>query len=618
MRRGIAASSLLLFLIPMFPGDAAAQVIRCADVASDVPRTYTHDTLIPELLTADFDGDGHRDVLALGVDAAIFYGRGDGSFEAPAVLTAYLSNAAIGDINGDGLLDIIGNQAGNFYDYPNRGNRRFDSFGFAPGSSQSDAAVIRDFTGDGHADVLINRSGAPPALFVRESDRFGERAAAAVVFQEGALVAGDFDRDGHLDFAGRVAGVNAVALMRGDGQGQFTLQYLPPLLGAYAPRLAADLNGDGRDELVTFTNNELVILYKPMDAASYVRLPAKNLYTVRAADLNGDGATDLLAWGPRSDSYGIHITVYQNDGHGGFTARNDFAGRGPNVTGPAGAIADVNGDGAPDLIAGASSFAVFFGRGDGTFRTPRIELPVATRPLAALDLDGDGVDELITAGGSQLDVGTRNGATYTFERVPFDAESYSVTSIGNQLIAGSGIWVRIFSRDAQEKRWRETKAFKAGGDVIALAALDGGKFAAVTWGFCNAMQIYDLNGTLVQELPLPCSQRVMLQSVDFDRDGRRDLIAANSGHVVYDNVRMMAVPQFNGSVQLYRGRADGTLEPPITSLTERQIFAMSAGDFNGDRRIDVALASVEKNSSPQLEVFHGDGAGGFLATSLRL
>ncbi len=621
MRRGVAASFFLLFLIPMFPGDAAAQSIRCADVASDVPRTYTNDTLFVDLQTADFDGDGHIDVLTLGLDAAIFYGRGDGSFDAPVVLARYLDSAATGDVNGDGLLDIVGNEVGHLNEYLNRGNRRFDQLGLRAGAQSDVVVAIRDFTEDGRADILIHRMDASPLLIVRESDRWSEHVATTAVLAA-SLVVGDFNHDGHLDFSGRVTSVNAIAQFLGDGHGQFTLRYLPPVLGVYSPRLAADLNGDGRDELVMITNNnnELVILYEPTDPASYVRVPGKNLYEVRAADLNNDGATDLLAWTARSDAYGMRVTVYQNDGHGAFTARNDFAGRGPTAIGTVGAIADVNGDGATDLITGASSFAVHLGRGDGTFRTPRFELPVGTQPFTALDVNGDGVDELITAGGSQLDVGTKTGAaSYAFERVPFDAEYYSVTTAGNQLIAAAGLWVRFFSHDDAEHRWRETKAFKAGGDVIALAALDAGKFAAVTFGYCNAMQIYDVNGTLVQELPMPCSQRVMMQSVDFDRDGHRDLIVANSGHAVYDNVRLMLVPQFDGSVQLYRGRADGTLEPPtITSLMQRQIFAMSAGDFNGDRRMDVVLWSMEKGAPTYLEVFLGDGSGGFLATSLRL
>src|SRR5947209_20573014 len=62
---------------------------------------------------------------------------------------------------------------------------------------------------------------------------------------------------------------------------------------------------------------------------------------VGIADLNGDGFPELVAL------VGQHFSVFVNSGHGTFGAKSDYQ-TGPR---PAGAIGDVNGDGKPDLLS---------------------------------------------------------------------------------------------------------------------------------------------------------------------------------------------------------------------------------------------------------------------------
>ena len=65
------------------------------------------------------------------------------------------------------------------------------------------------------------------------------------------------------------------------------------------------------------------------------------------------------------------------------------------------AVADLNGDGAPDLVtanAGSDDVSVLLGSGVGTFE-PQQRFAAGNGPLsvAVADLDGDGAPDLVTA-----------------------------------------------------------------------------------------------------------------------------------------------------------------------------------------------------------------------------
>jgi VCBS repeat protein len=126
---------------------------------------------------------------------------------------------------------------------------------------------------------------------------------------------------------------------------------------------------------------------------------------VGVADLNGDGFPELAAVA------GQHFSVFVNDGHGKFGARSDYQ------TGlrPAGAIADLNGDSKPDLLsanAGNQTVSVRLNLGDGTFG-PRQDIPVGGSPQGApsvADLNGDGkADIVVGSEGPSVSVLLGNG-----------------------------------------------------------------------------------------------------------------------------------------------------------------------------------------------------------------
>ena len=122
-----------------------------------------------------------------------------------------------------------------------------------------------------------------------------------------------------------------------------------------------------------------------------------------------------------------------------FTTNTYAVGSQPDAV----AVADINGDGNPDLISanyGGNSLTVLNNNGSGLFGV-NATLPVGTNPVfvAAADINGDGHPDLIcaNAGGGTLTVLTNNGsgafglnATYTVGNAPYSVVAADVNGDG--------------------------------------------------------------------------------------------------------------------------------------------------------------------------------------------
>jgi hypothetical protein len=129
---------------------------------------------------------------------------------------------------------------------------------------------------------------------------------------------------------------------------------------------------------------------------------------VATADLNGDGILDLVA--ARGYNSGNSVSVFLGNGDGTFKTPVPYAvGLSPNGI----VVADVNGDGKPDLVvpiyAANSNVSVLLGNGDGTFQAP-LSMSVDGTPLAVAvgDFNGDGQMDLAVAIHNPLQGGLLN------------------------------------------------------------------------------------------------------------------------------------------------------------------------------------------------------------------
>lgn len=321
----------------LYLNDGAGKLTHAPDAFGAITGDNEH------VRVADVDGDGHIDVLFIAEDTEqhnLFLGDGKGGFVRVSERLPAMSQAngvAIGDVNGDGLPDIV---VGN--------------------TTEGKAGVAQPF--------LWLNDRARPGYFV---DATTTHLPAINVQAQGITLA-DLDGDGDLDMA--IASQDPVnRLLINDGSGRFT--DATDRLGAQIPTEtrevhAFDANGDGRLDLVFFnltSNNQawdkdpqtrLLInrgeaRFKDDTAA---RLPAHRFssWGGTVVDFNEDGHPDLVVSAIDVPGFvPLQVRAWQNDGKGNFT--DVTASVIPRTTvGRSWSMArgDLDGDGKPDLFIG--------------------------------------------------------------------------------------------------------------------------------------------------------------------------------------------------------------------------------------------------------------------------
>ncbi|MBZ5599656.1 MAG: VCBS repeat-containing protein [Acidobacteriia bacterium] len=312
---------------------------------------------------ADLNGDGKADLAVVDFNGAlnIFLGRGDGSFdngstyEAGTILTSVVS----GDFNHDGRMDLVTatlhtNGIGVFL---GNGDGTFQKSAVYHAGTNPRSIAVGDFNGDGNLDLAVADEvrGSPGnvSILLGNSDgTFQPLVAYAAGFRPKSVAVGDFNGDGKLDLA--------VA--------NFTSHNVSVLLG----------NGNG-----TFRT-----------AVNY--LTGREPRSVAVGDFNGDGKLDLVV----ANSGTSKVTVFLGNGDGTFQKAVRYAaGHAPNFI----AVADFNGDGRQDLVVtisytashGNGSVAVLLGNGDGTFQFPTYYgTGLLPRSAAVADFNGDGAPDV--------------------------------------------------------------------------------------------------------------------------------------------------------------------------------------------------------------------------------
>ena len=265
-------------------------------------------------------------------------------------------------------------------------------------------AYAGDFNGDGYSDLAIpNEVSADVRIMINDGKGNYEEFAVLDIPSgnwpspnEGA----DFNGDGFIDFAVGNIGNDLVTVFMGDGEGGFKLGANYQAGRAVRGVCILDLNGDGWADMATTnqgdgedrsTRGSVSILLN--DGAgrfadiTTIPSPGRGEKTCATGDANGDGLPDLLAGAFNSDE----VLLFLGDGKGGltFTTRTP-AGGNPWMI----ASGDMNGDGHLDVVSAnreGSNLAVLLGDGAGNFGEPAT-FPVGKGPMAVDlgDLDGDG------------------------------------------------------------------------------------------------------------------------------------------------------------------------------------------------------------------------------------
>jgi hypothetical protein len=324
---------------------------------------------------------------------------------------------------------------------------------------------------------------------------------------------------------------------------------------------------------------------------------------LRAADLNGDGAVDIVATGTDT------IVFFNNGDRAVTTPGTSF---GPDSGGSAVAILEWNGDASPDIAVGGlngRSVEVFVNDGSGGFTTAASVQGGGIANVSDLleaDLDGDGVSELLVTG---------SGGTALLR--PAAQGGIDVTPLASG--AGRDLAVADFDQDGDQDfvvvlaadRRVELNFNGGDGSIARVSSLDLGSVANVSGGDINGDGAVDLLLAIDgNDMSAPVNKILYQQgSGEFSPGpsfGASPVTALVTGDIDADGWTDIVAINEAGVHQLYLGSQGGDF-----ALAPEQIVSdgMQRGvltDFNSDESLDLILAGPDAGV---LEIHANNGIG---------
>ncbi|KAA3625410.1 MAG: T9SS C-terminal target domain-containing protein [Flavobacterium sp.] len=277
-------------------------------------------------------------------------------------------------------------------------------------ADEPQAARLADLNGDGHLDAISISSGDNKVAWYENMDGLGSFGPQQIIATEGlnltSVQAVDIDSDGDLDIIW-TAWHNSIAWNENiDGQGNFGAFQLvydfpdPVVNSAYG----GDVDSDGDTDLVVGNSVSNLVWFDNLDGLGNFGPPisistnVQLLTDVFLSDLDDDGDNDLIT----ASSDDNTIAWYENqDGLGSFSAPIIITSSA--ATAKAVYIADIDGDGDPDVLSASSTddkiawYENLDGFGDfGPERVITTDAVLAWDVFAE-DLDNDGDMDVLSA-----------------------------------------------------------------------------------------------------------------------------------------------------------------------------------------------------------------------------
>jgi hypothetical protein len=570
------------------------------------PQTFAVGGHPRSIVVSDINTDGKPDLVVVNKTdgtASVLLGNGDGTFQAQ--LTSYVGatpNAvAVADVNGDGKEDLVVGDGGTAYPgnvavlLGNRDGTFQPAVNFNTGVNPY-ALAVADLNGDGRLDIAtanqrsntvsvllgdvpptvlsINRA-SPPGPITSDSS-----VIYTVTFNE--PVTGVDTTDFQLALAG---GVTATTPVMVSGTGSTYTVTVDGISGTGSLGLNLVDDGSIRDAAGNPLQPGGIISFQ----ASETIAVGANPYPYRVADLNGDGRPDLVGLS------GGAAEVLLGNGNGTFQAARTFAvGSGPVDL----VVADMNGDGSPDIIVtnyGDDTVSILLGNGNGTFQ-PQRTFATGFRPssVSVSDLNGDGNLDLIVQNNTLSNpatisvlLGNGNGtfhAQQTFavslrfsklEAADINGDGKPDLILLNHMYFSVGV---LLGNGNGTFQLEHTFAAGVGPDSVAISDINGdgapdlivanygGNFVSILLG--------NGNGTFQDQQTVASSARELDVAVsDLNGDGKPDIVVASTGAL--------------GLLSILPGNGNGTFLPQQTMATGARPSPVVTSDLNGDGRPDL-------------------------------
>jgi len=326
------------------------------------------------------------------------------------------ANSQIVDLDGDGKKDILmvnRSSDTNVVWYQNMGNGTFSPAKqiWNAGKNNlfsSEAFALADFNNDGHLDFAAdNYFGRNVLAFINDgSENFTRTIASHVNGEYYGINSVDVNKDHYPEIV-------AYSRIFNNKDGVFDTTGIPLSLFGYST-LSHDFDGDSFEDLAQITNSNKIVYYQNNTQGGF-NTPKTidtqlefGYYYMSLCDLDSDGKVDILypssSYFPNSDNI---MKWYQSDGKGSFSIHNLMVVD-TNYVVTSIYAADINGDGAKDLIASMYNrvsykgmVSCFWNQGGNVFDsskyqvvTTAIHYPVFVR---VDDIDGDGDQDILSA-----------------------------------------------------------------------------------------------------------------------------------------------------------------------------------------------------------------------------
>ncbi len=632
------------------------------------------------IATADLNGDGNNDlvitntaVAPAGGGVTVLLGNPDGTFQMgvtyPTTGTG-TDAVVIDDFNGDGKLDLAAisdtaQQTQQISVLLGKGDGTFaaaQSFAapILPGYTTSTPAlglISADFRNSGKKDLVLSNGaellGNGDGTFTAAANpAFPYFATGAYIY----LASGDVNNDGKLDIALSLGGL--ISIYTGKGDGTFTLGNSYATIGSSGYVAIDDLDGDGNPDIYVGLGDGGVYIGDSYDPnlsyalmghgdGTFAGAPAiqphagtdntiVNGYTgTNMADVNGDGYPDLIVPGS-STTYNVLLGSAAGTYNVASTIQvpASITLFGKTITGATvssdAAVADLNGDGKPDLVfvddglnpytatGNASNllpvYFVSLGNGDGTFKPPVAYAFPQVAPSNDYDIN-------LGVAGPMVGVTTSSGRAdlvFSFADVVGGTSVADPYVTGFLVLAGNGDGtfsatpiVTTTSSSATVPVALNPQPISALVDVNGDKKLDLFNLLntfTVANGGSNQLQLLLGNGDGTFKTPTnvnvttsgTTTSTYSVLVTDLNNDGKPDLVCLNETTVASQAQLAIAL-----------GNGDGTFQAPtLSNLSGGDIIRGSGtavADFNADGKVDLALLDPGDLSG----IFYGNGDGTF-------